>query len=613
MTTKLHVSNGNGAIAGQTDVLELLCVARRVATSESPAPGTEKTRNAETREDHSVMSTTTVIESVRRLVAQAVETARNDGVVRLETMPDIQVERPGNPEHGDFATKLPLRLARATRINPFELAQALVARTPESTSIGQIEAAPPGFINFRLKDTWLQEQVEEVRRAGSTFGSVDTGAGRKVMVEFVSVNPTGPVHVGHTRGAVLGSALANVLEAAGYQVTREYYVNDAGSQMEAFYRSVLARYRQSFGQDASMPSNGYMGDYILDLAMEIAGAEGERFLSQDEDQAIREIGDLSRERMVGLIREDLSRIGVEFDNWFSERTLYTSGEYNETLDQLREQGYLSQREDALWFNSTMLGDEKDNVVVRSSGEPTYFASDIAYHHNKFIGRGYDSVVDIWGADHQGHVPRMKAAVEGLGIDPERLTILIAQMVTLKRGSEVVRASKRTGEFVTLRELAEEVGSDACRFFFLSRTPSTQMEFDLELAKQESSENPVYYVQYAHARNAGILTLAGERNIDWSYGDVSLLTHPSELALIRHMVRLPELVQQMAKTLEPHHLAHFTMELATAFHGFYENCRVISANPEDADVTLARLKLVESAQIVFRRYLEMMGMHAPDRM
>ena len=559
------------------------------------------------------MSTTPVIESVRHLVAQAVETARNDGVVRLETMPDIQVEHPGNPEHGDFATNLPLRLARATRINPLELAQALVARTPESASIDQVEAAAPGFINFRLKDAWLQQQVDEVRQAGSSYGDVASGQGRKVMVEFVSVNPTGPVHVGHTRGAVLGSALANVLEAAGYDVTREYYVNDAGSQMEAFYRSVLARYREHFGQPAEMPSNGYMGDYIVDLAKEIAGSEGDRFLRMPEDAATREIGDLAREKMVGLIREDLGKIGVEFDNWFSERTLFDSREYDEALGQLRTKGYLSEREDALWFNSTMLGEEKDNVVVRATGEPTYFASDIAYHHNKFIGRGYNSVVNIWGADHQGHVPRVKAACEGLGIDPDRLTILIAQMVTLKRGDEVVRASKRAGEFVTLRELADEVGGDACRFFFLSRTPSTQMEFDLELAKKESSENPVYYVQYAHARNAGILRLARDQNIDWSKGDVSLLSHPSELSLIRHMLRLPELVQQMAQSLEPHHLAHFTMELATAFHGFYENCRVISANPEDGDVTLARLKLVESAQIVFRRSLELMGMSAPERM
>lgn len=565
-----------------------------------------------------------LIDDIRRLVWQAVESARGDGVLRLETMPEIQVEHPGNPEHGDFATNLPLRLARATRINPLELARALAARIPESEPVESVAAAPPGFINFRLKSSWLQRQVEVVRQAGAAYGNVEsgldpvTGARRRVMIEFVSVNPTGPVHVGHTRGAVLGSALANVLEAAGCQVTREYYVNDAGSQMEAFYRSVLARYRQAFGKDAPMPANGYMGEYISELAQEIAAAQGERFLLQapgggEYEQAVRDIGDLGREKMVGLIREDLGRIGVEFDNWFSERSLYSGGEYDTALARLREKGYLSQREDALWFNSTMLGDEKDNVVVRSSGEPTYFASDIAYHYNKFVGRGYDAVVNIWGADHQGHVPRMKAALEGMGIDPQRLTILIAQMVTLKRGNEVVRASKRTGEFVTLRELADEVGRDACRYFFLARTPSTQMEFDLELAKKESSENPVYYVQYAHARNAGILNLARERNIDWSGGDVSLLNEPSELALVRAMLRLPELVQQMARTLEPHHLAHFTMELATAFHLFYENCRVISANPEDAAVTLARLKLVESAQIVFRRSLDLMGMSAPERM
>ena len=559
------------------------------------------------------MATPLVIETIRRLITQAVEAVRLDGVLQLDTLPEIQVERPGNSEHGDFSTNLPLRLARATRINPLELAQTVVDRIPGGGPVDRVEAAPPGFINFYLKDQWLQEQVDLVREAGGEFGNVDLGHGRRIMVEFVSVNPTGPVHVGHTRGAVLGSTLANVLDAAGYQVTREYYVNDAGSQMDAFYRSVLARYKESLGVPAEMPSNGYMGDYVNELGQEIADAEGARFLEGNEDEALKSIGDLGREKMVTLIREDLSRIGVDFDNWFSERTLYQDGEYDRALEALREKNYLSHREDALWFNSTMLGDDKDNVVVRSSGEPTYFASDIAYHYNKFIGRGFDAVVDIWGADHQGHVPRMKSAVAALGIEPERLTVLISQMVTLKRGEEVVRASKRTGDFVTLRELAEEVGSDACRYFFLARTPSTQMEFDLELAKKESSENPVYYVQYAHARNAGILSLARSRDIDWSGGDVGLLQHPTELGLIRAMVRLPELVEQMATTLEPHHLPHYTMELATAFHWFYENCRVISAHAEDNDLTLARLKLVESAQIVFRKSLELMGMTAPERM
>ncbi len=559
------------------------------------------------------MAAPLVLNVVKDLIVHAVQQARSEGTLQLETMPEIQVERPANPQHGDFATSLPLRLARATRINPIELAESLVLHIPPCEQVDRVAAAPPGFINFYLRDRWVQEQVEEVRRAGLEYGNVDLGQQKPVMVEYVSVNPTGPVHVGHTRGAVLGSALGNVLKAAGYQVTQEYYVNDAGNQMNAFYASVYARYQEAMQQPAEMPANGYVGEYISDLAKEIAASEGTRFLGMDREQALKEIGDIAREKMIDLIRDDLAQIGVTFDNWFSERSLFQQGEYEHALQLLRDKEYLSNRDNALWFNSSQLGDDRDNVVVRSSGEPTYFASDIAYHYNKFVVREFDSVVDIWGADHQGHVPRMKSAVAALGIAPERLTILISQMVTLKRGTEVVRASKRTGDFVTLRELTDEVGPDACRYFFLARTPSTQMEFDLELAKEESSENPVYYVQYAHARNAGILNLARTQNIDWSGGDVSLLTHPSELSLVRTMIRFPELVEHMARTLEPHQLPHYTMELATAFHWFYENCRVISSREEDNDLTMARLKLVESAQIVFHRALDMMGMSAPERM
>ena len=559
------------------------------------------------------MATALVRDRIQEVMAEAVNRARLQGAIQLESMPDILVERPGNPDHGDFATSLPLRLARATRINPLKLAETLVEFVPEAEEVKRVEAAHPGFINFYLNDGWVQDQVDVVRQAGAEYGNVPSGEGRPVMVEFVSVNPTGPVHVGHTRGAVLGSALANTLGAAGYEVTREYYVNDAGTQMEAFYRSVYARYREALDHESDFPANGYAGEYITDLGREIAESEGGRFLDMEGSEAIKEIGDIAREKMVSLIREDLEEIGVTFDNWFSERSLYGNQEYEQAMELLRDKNYLSERDNALWFNSTMLGDDKDNVVVRSSGEPTYFASDIAYHYNKFVKREFQHVIDIWGADHQGHVPRMKAAVEALGIEPEGLTVLISQMVTLKRGSEVVRASKRTGDFITLRELAEEVGADACRYFFLARSPSTQMEFDLELAKKESSENPVYYIQYAHARNYSILNLARSRNIDWTNGDVSLLTDPNELNLIRTMIRLPELVDQMARSLEPHHLPHYAMELATAFHWFYENCRVISANAEDNDITLARLKLVESAQIVFRRALELMGMNAPERM
>ena len=552
-------------------------------------------------------------DTIANALKAALERAQREGVISLAAVPDIEVERPNNPEHGDFATNLPLRLARAARANPLRLAEQIAERVDTGPEIAAVTPAPPGFINFRLSQEWLQKQVETVRAAGDAFGNAAAGAGRRVMVEFVSVNPTGPVHVGHTRGAVLGSALANALEAAGYTVTREYYINDAGSQMEAFYRSVWARYQQALGQDAGMPENGYQGDYIAGIAGEIIATHGDAYLRMSDQAAVRRIGDIARAQMVDLIRDDLAAIGVVFDHWFSERSLFENEDYEQALGRLRAGGHLDERNGALWFNSSALGDARDNVVVRSSGESTYFASDIAYHYNKFEGRQYDRVIDIWGADHQGHVMRMKAAVAALGIDPEQLTVLIAQMVTLKRGRETVRASKRTGDFITLRELVDEVGKDACRYFFLARAASTQMEFDLELATRESAENPVYYVQYAHARNASILNLAAARGIDYADGDVTLLVHPHELALIRTMLRLPELVTQVAESLEPHHLPHYAMELATAFHHFYESCRVISANPEDNALTLARLKLVAAAQVAFRRTLTLMGMSAPDRM
>ena len=550
-----------------------------------------------------------IVEKVRSALVEA----RDAGVLNLETLPDIAVERPANPEHGDFATSLPLRLAKSHRVNPLKIAEDLASRIDPGQEVKEVWAAPPGFVNFRLNDAWLVSQVESILQAGKDYGKRAVGTGSKALVEFVSVNPTGPVHVGHTRGAVIGSSLAAVMEAAGYDVTREYYVNDAGSQMETFYASVLSRYEEALGKDSEFPANGYRGEYVRDLAREIIDEHGDKFLSLEREEALRELGAIGREKMVELIREDLEQIGVRFDNWFSEGTLFDTGEYDAVMGLLKDGGHVVEREGAQWFNSTALGEDKDNVLVRSTGAPTYFASDIAYHHNKFQARGFDQCINIWGADHQGHVPRVKVAVSALGVEPDRLTVMISQMVTLKRGSETVRASKRTGEFVTLRELVEEVGADACRYFFLARTPSTQMEFDLELAKKESVDNPVYYVQYGYARIAGILRNAVEQGIDWSGGDVSLLTHESELALVRKMAHLPELVETMARNLEPHHLTYYATELATAFHWFYDNCRVLSSDPAQREMTLARLKLVEAAQTVLSRTLALMGMQAPDRM
>jgi arginyl-tRNA synthetase len=383
--------------------------------------------------------------------------------------------------------------------------------------------------------------------------------------------------------------------------------------MEAFYASLLARYRQVLGLEAELPEGGYQGDYVTDVAREMVEQEGQRYLQLSTAEALGEIAPVGRQKMVDVIRDDLQHIGVEFDNWFSEGSLYRGDEYETAMELLRSRGYVAEDDGAIWFASTALGQDKDNVLVRSNGSPTYFASDVAYHYNKFARRGFRQVIDIWGADHQGHVPRMKAAMEAMDIDPDRLTIMISQMVTLKRGDETVRASKRTGEFVTLRELVDEVGSDACRYNFLARTPNTQMDFDMEMAKKEGMDNPVYYLQYGYSRIASILNNAREREIDWSSADVSLLQHPAELALIRKLLVLPELVENMARNLEPHHLPHYTLELATAFHSFYENCRVLSSEPADHEIMLARLKLTEAAHVTVARCLDLMGMSAPERM
>ena len=546
-------------------------------------------------------------------IERALEAARSQSLLPLDSMPVVEVERPGNPKHGDFATSLPLRLARATRLAPIHIAETLANLIPTDDLVQQIWVAPPGFLNFGLRTEWLQRQVTEILDAGDDFGALQPSNPRKIMVEFVSVNPTGPIHVGHTRGAVLGSVLSSVLQAAGHHVTREYYINDAGTQMDLFYASVYARYLEALGHDAQLSADGYQGDYVIDLAKEILADEGHRFADLERDDAIKAIGSLARDKMVTHIEQDLASLGVTFHVWYREHTLFESGEYQETLDQLQQEGHLARRDGALWFTSAALGDQRDNVVIRSSGAPTYFASDMAYHHNKFLRRSFDTVINVWGADHQGHVTRLKTAVGAMGVDPDRLQIIITQMVTLKRGAELVKASKRSGEFVTLEELVEEVGADACRYFFLARAPGTQMDFDLELATKESSENPVYYVQYAYARICGILQRAEDQNLEWDEAQLSLLKDPHELTLIRKMLLLPELVEKVAHTLEPHHLPHYTLELATAFHWFYENCRVLSSDPADQELTAARLKLTAAARVALHRCLTLMGMTAPTHM
>ncbi len=542
-------------------------------------------------------------------IEQAAQAAMDAGELPHVVLPEIVIERPARPEHGDYATNLPLRLSRAARANPLDIAKTIAARIATGDALEATEVAPPGFINFRLSAAWLAQQVDAIIGAGAAFGNVDYGGGKRVQVEFVSANPTGPLTAGNGRGAAIGSVLASVLEAAGFDVEREYLVNDAGTQTEVFGRTLLARYQQLSGKDVAIPEDGYPGEYMIDVARRIKDESGDAYANATEpppEMVIRGI-----DIVVEAIQEDLARLGVKYDMWFRERWIYENDNvYDASMKLLREKGHLIEKEGALWFASSELGEDKDNVVIRSTGRPTYFASDIAYHYDKFIRRGFKTVIDVWGADHHGHVSRMKAAVEALGVDPSRLDILVYQLVSFRRGDELVRLSKRSGNIVLMRDIIDEVGADAARFFFLSRSADSQMEFDLELAKKQSAENPVYYVQYAHARIAGILNNPTKPVPAYDDGDVALLTHPMELELVRKMLQLPELVQLMAREHAPHHLPHYAGELATAFHAFYTECRVLS---DDVPLSKARLKLCAAAKVALARSLTLMGMSTPEKM
>jgi arginyl-tRNA synthetase len=549
-------------------------------------------------------------QELARCLQQAVLKAQQEGGLAAAALPEVLIEHPQNPEHGDFASGLPLRMARAMRMSPLAIAEEVSKHIVPPPQVDKVWIAPPGFINFTLRKDWLSKEVESILTAGEMYGDAELGKGKRVQLEFVSVNPTGPLHVGHGRGAVLGSTLANILTAVGYAVEREYYINDMGTQITNFGRSLYARYLQSLGKEATMPPDSYHGNYVVDLAKEIVQEHGDRFLSLPDTEAVSQLGEVGVAKMLQGIKQDLELLNVVFDCWFSERSLYTGGQYSQAMELLQSGAYVAKKENATWFESSALGEDKDNVLVRSDGSPTYFASDIAYHYNKFLERKFDQVIDIWGADHQGHVPRMKAVLKALGCGPEQLKVIICQLVTLRRGEEIVKVSKRSGDIITLREVIEEVGPDPCRFIFLSRSADSQMDFDMELAKKQSADNPVYYVQYAHARIASILRLAKQREIDCSQGDVTLLTSEPELALIRRLILLPEIVERVAVALEPHHLPYYAQDLATVFHSFYKQCRVVS---EDQALTKARLKLVKASQTVLAKVLRLMGMSAPETM
>ncbi len=550
---------------------------------------------------------------LEELVVSAAKKAQRRGDLPKFDLPPVTIEVPKRPEFGDYATSVALSSARLARMSPMKIADAIARNLPKAPLVGKVEIAHPGFINFTLDTGWVASQVEAILEAGMSWGNLDIGAGRSAQVEFVSANPTGPLHFGGARNAVLGDTVANLLAAAGYHVQREYYVNDAGTQMKLFGESLFARYAQALGEDVPLPEEGYRGAYMVEWGQEIAKYQGRRFLDMPRDKAVEETTELGLRKALDLMREDLASMGVEFDRWFSERSLYKDGTFARVMNLLRSADLLSVQDGAVWFLASKLGGSKDEVIIRSDGTPGYFASDIAYHYDKFVIRGFDWVIDVWAVDHQGHVPRMKLMMKALGLDPNRLTILLYNMVKLKRGGEEVKISKRSGDIVTLREVVEEVGSDAVRFMLLTRSAESTLDFDLQLAVEQSSENPVYYVQYAHARISSILRKAAERGVNSSGGDVSLLTHPSEQALIRQMLRLEDVIEMAVSNLEPHHLPFYTQELASLFHQFYRDCRVLPGSDEDIPVSKARLKLVEATKVVLAKALGLMGVSAPEEM
>ena len=548
---------------------------------------------------------------VESTVVKAIEAAVESGELPLEEIPDPSIERPRDKGHGDWATSVAMKLAKQAHMKPRDIAQAIASHIERGDFIAEVEIAGPGFINLTLTDKALQDVIRAAREEGANFGRCNLGAGRSIQVEFVSANPTGPMHVGHGRWAALGNALCNVLAHAGWDVEREFYINDAGNQMDLFAASVDARYQQLNGVDAEIPDNGYGGAYVTTIAQRILDAEGAKWMDVDDGERATHFKELAYQMMLQHMKDVLASVGVEFDVWFSERSLYAPGEdgkskIDRVIDRLRAEDRLFEDQDALWFRTTDLGDDKDRVLVKSDGSYTYFLPDIAYHEDKF-SRGLDRVIDIWGADHHGYVPRMQAAMTALGHGGQ-LDVLLGQLVNLFEGGEPVRMSKRTGEMITFEELIEKVGPDATKYLMLCKSTDQMIDFDIEEAVKQDKSNPVYYVQYAHARISSLLRRAGRPVNDDA--DLALLTDPSELELARRISEFGEVVELAARDYAPYRLTHYIEDLAATFHQFYTNCQVLS---DDAALSDARLYLADAARSVIACALGLLGVSAPERM
>jgi len=558
-------------------------------------------------------------EILNEILLQAIKKAAAKlSVPSAGPLPPLAFEIPKNEEHGDYASNIALIMASQLKRPPREVAKIILDSMDNSSFIKEVTIAGPGFINFLLKESFWVDQLKRIHSQGADFGKIDLGKGGNVQIEFVSANPTGPLHIGHGRGAALGDSLASILSFAGFRVTKEYYLNDVGNQMTTLGRSVLYRYQELLQRPVEFPDNHYQGDYIYDVAREAISRWKDTYLDHDEHEVIKVFSQLAEEMILAGIKHDLKDFSVNFDTWFSEKKLIEAGEVEKTIAELKERNFLYEQDGALWFAATRFDDEKDRVVVRSNGEKTYFASDIAYHKNKF-SRNFDQVINIWGADHHGYVPRVKAMVKALGYEPERLRVLLVQIVSLLREGKLVSMSTRQGEFVSLREVLNEVGSDATRYILLTRRPDAPLEFDLELAKKQSDENPVYYVQYAHARLCSILRIAQERGIDinqLNHAELILLTIPEEISLIKKISHFPDVVEGSAISLEPHRITIFLQEVVSTFHRYYHSGKLDDGKrvlTENEGLSRARLCLVEGLKVTIKNALTLLGVSAPERM
>lgn len=530
----------------------------------------------------------------------------------IEKPTHIEIEIPQNESFGDMATPVAMILAATLKKPPKKIAEELVNAIKDKSVFEKIDIAGPGFINFTFSKKYIYSEIKKLMKDKSKFLREDIGKGKRVQIEFISANPTGPLHLGHGRGAATGAALSNLLEAAGYKVDREYYINDAGKQVRILGLSVFARYQQLLGRDYPFPEEGYRGGYIEEIARVLIKEEGEKYLKRAFDEVSDFFTDYSYKRMLSSIDSDLKDFGIAFDTWQSEKELYKKGDVEKALDDLKNRGLIYEKDGAAWFKSTAFGDDKDRVIIKQDGEYTYFTSDIAYHRQK-VEKKYDEIIDIWGADHHGYITRVKAVIEALGYPKEKLKILLVQMVTLLRGRKPVQMSKRAGKFITLREVIDEVGTDTTKFIFLTRRPDSHLEFDLEAAKAQSSENPVFYVQYANARINSIFAHAREKGIDTDMlynADLKLLSVHEELRIIRKLLTYPMIFEGAVNAHEPHRITFYLQELSGMFHPYYNKYRVIT---EKSEQSRARLALCEAIRIVLQDGLEILGISIPEKM